>query len=294
MIKLRWKILPHEWAFGGFLLLTFLRVMWASPFSLTSMVFLALFVVGLALIEWAHERPTPLRWRIRLLWYPAAMGAAFAAIPMAVGEIGVPKADALLAPLDEKWLGMPAADYFLLVQSPLLTDIMVCGYVFFFIYLIVGPGYYCVVDLKRFRECFVGLFTIYAIGFFGYTVLPAGGPYQAVAFSEPLPEGPVAQYVLAIINRASNGVDVFPSIHGAVSLYLLLFDRQHYRARYELLLLPCLLLWLSTMYLRYHYAVDLIAALVLTGAGWLTVWLYRRSALARSVEQDAMVARLRG
>ena len=289
------KLLPHEWAFNAFVLLTLLRLLIAGEFvALPTVSFLAFLLVAVSLIIWTQDKPTPLRWRLRLLWYPCVMGLAFYIIPEAVRLLEVTSADTRLAALDESILGLPAADYFMFVQSPMLTDIMCLGYVFFFIYLIVGPGYYCIYDLRRFRECFVGMFTIYAIGFLGYTLLPAGGPYQALEFLEPLPEGPVAQQVLRFINQASNGVDVFPSIHVAISLYLLLFDRWNYRARYELMLLPCLLLWLSTVYLRYHYAVDLVAGAALSLIGLGIVWLYRRTKFAQTLEEEALVARLRG
>lgn len=292
MNRKRWTILPHEWAFNGFLLLTLLRLLVHGEFfAQSTAAFAAFLLAGAALIAWVDERPTPARWRVRLLWYPCVMGLSFYTIPGAVRALGLADADPLLAPLDEGLLGMPASDYFLLVQSPFMTDLMCSAYVFFFLYLIYGPGHYCVTDLRTFRACMVGLFTTYALGFIGYTVWPAGGPYQAVHFSGALPRGPLSEMVLPFINRASNGVDVFPSIHAGVSFYLLMFDRRHYRMRYELFLLPVLLLWLSTVYLRYHYAVDLIAGGLIAAIGLGVSWLYQRSALAERVEQQALVAR---
>ena len=154
------RVLPHEWAFGGFLLLTFLRLIFSGDFAdAATAAFLLFFMLSVALIWWTEKKPTPLRWRIRLLWYPSVMGLSFYTIPAAVAALGVPSADSFLAPLDEDLLGVPAAEYFSMVQSPLFTDIMCAGYVFFFIYLIFGPGYYCVRDMRLFRACIVGMFT---------------------------------------------------------------------------------------------------------------------------------------
>jgi membrane-associated phospholipid phosphatase len=56
---------------------------------------------------------------------------------------------------------------------------------------------------------------------------------------------------------------VFPSLHIAVSLFLWLTLLKDYR-RLGLLLTPLLvLLWASTIYLRYHYCIDLIAGVCL-------------------------------
>lgn len=293
MKKIRWQVLPHEWAFNAFLLFTFLRLLIAGPLASATWAFLAFVLVGVGLIEWTQRNPTPLRWRVRLLWYPSVMGLSFYAIPAAVKLLVLPSADGLLAHWDESFLGMPAADYFLILQGPLLTDIMSAGYLVFFVYLIIGPGYWCLFDMRLFRACFAGMFVTYALGFLGYTYLPAGGPYQAVPFAGDLPWGPLSGWVLPFINKASNGVDVFPSIHVGVSFYLLLFDRRHYRARFEVMLIPCILLWLSTVYLRYHYVVDLLAGVLIALIGLGVSWLYQRSALSRAVEQQALVAKLK-
>ena len=62
---------------------------------------------------------------------------------------------------------------------------MVAAYLFFFYILIFGPGWYCVHDLARFRACITGLFTTYALGFLGYTILPAGGPHLSMTQLPP-------------------------------------------------------------------------------------------------------------
>lgn len=291
--KVRWDVLPHEWAFGAFLLFTFLRLLFNAPLHLCTLIFLGFLLVSGGLIVWTGRKPTPLRWRLRLLWYPVVMGLSFYAIPEAVRLLEIPSADYLLAPFDESLMGLPAADYFLVLQTPLLTDIMASAYVFFFFYLIIGPGTYCLQNMRLFRACFVGMFTIYAVGFMGYTLWPAGGPYQAVEFAAPLPQGLLSQWILPIINQASNGVDVFPSIHVAISLYLLMFDYRHNPVRHQIVLLPCILLWLSTVYLRYHYAVDLLAGVAIALIGILVAIGYQRSKLSCTVEEEALVAKLR-
>ena len=76
-----------------------------------------------------------------------------------------------------------------------------------------------------------------------------------------------------VVQFGSNGFDVFPSLHCAVILYLLLFDRQHQPWRFKLLLLPCAGLCFSTLYLRYHYFIDLPCGLAL---GAFSLWLANR------------------
>jgi membrane-associated phospholipid phosphatase len=216
---------------------------------------------------------------VRLAWYFLAMGLVFYALPPAVRLLGVADADVLLQSADSLLLARPVADYFDAVRSPALTEVMVLAYLFFFYYLLLGPAHYCFRDLAGFRSCCAGLFSIYAVGLLCYSVLPAGGPHLAQHFAAPLASGPLGRLMLPVIDRSSNGIDVFPSIHVAVSAYLLGFDAQHHRRRFWRLLLPCVALCMSTLYLRYHYLTDLLAGAVLALAGLLLAGLYRRSRL---------------
>jgi len=117
--------------------------------------------------------------------------------------------------------------------------------------------------------------------------MPAGGPHLMLHFAAALPAGPLTRLMLPVVDGGSNGVDVFPSIHAAVSAYLLGFDALYHRRRFQRLLLPCVLLWLSTVYLRYHYLVDVAAGFTLALAGLAVVWLYQRSSLAQAIETEA-------
>jgi membrane-associated phospholipid phosphatase len=284
---LPWRTLPHEWAFGAMLLWLALRLLWQGPQGAACAgLLLACFLTGLGLTGWCTRQPSPLRWRIRLGWYFLAMGLVFYTLPTAVQLLGAANADRLLQSADRLLLARPVADYFDIVQSPALTEIMVLAYLFFFWYLLLGPAYYCFGKLRDFRCCVVGLFCIYAAGLLAYSALPAGGPHLAQHFATALPMGPLGRSMLPLIDRGSNGIDVFPSIHVAVSTYLLGFDALHHRRRFRRLLLPCLLLCISTLYLRYHYLVDLLAGAALALGGLVLAQWYRGSRLEREVQGE--------
>lgn len=278
------KPLPHEALFGGWLAAMALALCsTAGPFSPSTLLFAAYTLTSVALLIWCARQPNGLRWRVRLLWYPSAMGLAFYALPPAIAALHRPNADALLAGLDQQWLGAPVAQRLAPLLSPLTTDLLLLAYLFFFVVLVFGPGYYCVKNLPLFRKCIVGLFSLYALGFAGYVWLPAGGPYQYLTGLAPLPLGPLATLMRPVVKGASNGVDVFPSIHFAASLYLLVFDYWHRRRRFWLWLLPISALWLSTVYLRYHYLVDLAAGALVAAAGLAIAHTWSRSVQARGL-----------
>lgn len=284
-------MLPHEWAFGGFLAFMGLRTAWTGGRAAElAPAFFALLAVGVALTLWCNRQPSPLRWRLRLLWYPSAMGLTFYALPAAIAALGLHPVDGLLAGWDHALLGANAADFFNGLQSPLLSDAMMAAYVFFFWYLITGPAHYCIHDLPRLRSGFAGMFTIYALGFLGYSLLPAAGPHLALSFAQPLAEGPLTRLLVPPLAAGSNGIDAFPSIHVAISMYLLGFDWRHRPERARWLTLPCMALWVSTVYLRYHYLVDVFAgaALALFGLAVSAAW--ASSAQAMAVEARACLA----
>lgn len=274
------KLLPHEIAFGFFLAVTWLRLAFGlGPVHVFSLIFFASLLGAFGIWRWADANPTPQRWRLRLLYYPVVMGITFYALGGALPALGLAKVDAPLLNLDRALLGETPAVSYQSWSHPWLNDALMLGYLFFFIHLVVVPGIYCVRNLVQFRQCIVGLFTVYGIGFLSYTIFPAGGPHRWMEFHVPL-EGPfVIPATLAMVNSGSNGVDVFPSLHFAVSFYLLIFDWWHARSRFWICLVPCIALWCSTVLLRFHYFVDLVGGLVVASIG---LWIAARHAKSRA------------
>jgi len=290
--RARVTVLPHEWAFGFFLWLTGLRLFLAGGAARAwSLLFLGCLAGSMMVISWATRKPTPWRWRVRLLYYPSAMGLCFYAMGAAVPLLGIPQMDGLLLHWDQALLGETPAVAWEQYLRPWLMDVSMAGYLFFFYFLIAGPGYYCVRNIPLFRKCIVGLFTLYGISFIGYTLFPAGGPHRFMTFATPL-QGPlVLDWSLGIVNNGSNCVDVFPSIHFAAMLYLLWFDWRHYRRRFWWVLSPIVILWFATLYLRFHYFVDLLAGLAVTLCACAVARWYERSMLERRVASGELSAR---
>lgn len=274
------SILPHEIAFSVFLLVTWLRLTASlGATNLYSAMFFGCLLGAVGIWRWAEANPTPHRWRMRLLYYPVVMGLTFYSLGGALPALGLTKVDAPLLKLDRALLGETPAVSYQAWNQPWLNDTLMLGYLFFFIHLVAIPGIYCVRNLAQFRQCIVGLFTVYGIGFLSYTLFPAGGPHRWMEFHVPL-NGPfVIPATLAMVNSGSNGVDVFPSLHFAVSFYLLIFDWWHARRRFWICLIPCIILWCSTVLLRFHYFVDLIGGLVVALIG---LWIAARHARSTS------------
>lgn len=261
------KLLPHEACFGLFLVVTWLRLVFAAGFlDPHALAWLAGLVIAVALGGWARRRGTPRAWRLSLFFYPVAMNVYYGRLGGAVPKLHVPNADALLERIDAALVGPNLSVRLQPLMHPVLTEFFSACYFLFFVFLAFSMvNYVFCAELALARRFCAGLFTLYGLGFIGYTLLPAQGPWLALAgeFHTPLTGWAITQLNDAVVRAGSNRVDVFPSLHCAVSLFLLGFDRWHRPWRYRLYLVPCVGLWVSTIYLRYHYFVDCVCGLAL-------------------------------
>lgn len=116
------------------------------------------------------------------------------------------------------------------------------------------------------RDAFVtGFALLYALSFLGYLFVPARGPvvYQAADFQAPLAGGYFHDLVAASIERMGGPHGAFPSLHVGASVFACAFDLRHNRLR-GLIYVPIVAaIAVSTIALRYHYVVDLLAGLIL-------------------------------
>jgi hypothetical protein len=193
------------------------------------------------------------------------MNAVFLTMGSTALKVVSHRQDAVLQHIDAMLVGVTPSLRAQVLIAPWLTEILSFCYLLFFPYLLFSWVFYTWRGLANFRRLCVGLFTIYAVGFLGYSTVPAAGPHLAMAnqFTVPLTGWMFTRLNDYVVAHGSNGVDVFPSLHCAVSCYLLFFDRRHAPWRFRLYAVPCVGLWVATIYLRYHYCVDVVAGFAL-------------------------------
>ncbi len=275
-ISLPFGLLPHEGFFGGFLILTWLRLVVAvGPWDRDAFLYFGLLTVNLGLIAGCRARPTRMNWHLRLWYYPLVMNIVFPTMGSTAMKVSSHTFDPLLEHLDVALVGVTPSLRAQALVRPWLTEILSFCYLLFFPYLAFSVVQNARRGLPHFRGFIVGLFTIYAFGFLGYSWVPAAGPHLAMAerFTTPLTGWALTSLNARVVAEGSNGVDVFPSLHVAVSGFLLGFDWRHARWRHRLYVVPCVGLWFSTVYLRYHYLVDLLCGFALAA---FALWVAQR------------------
>ena len=282
-------VLPHEIGFFGLYGLVMSCLM-LSPLGLawTELAIWSVFATtSTALIFLAHRFPRLWTSRLRLGAYLLLMNAVYFRMGAVVTVTGGVHRDATLQHVDTLLFGRPLPQYFDGWSHPLVSEIASFCYFLLFPYIVFSCGRQ-LVRLRRApaeaKAFYAGFFLVYAIGFVGYLLVPARGPWLAIpeAFAHPVAGGWMTALNRGVVDRGSSGVDVFPSLHVAASAFMLFFDRRYARWRYRLYLPAAVGLWFSTLYLRFHYGIDVIA-------GALVAWVALRMAFAIARRDDESI-----
>jgi hypothetical protein len=193
------------------------------------------------------------------------------AIEIIVPALNRPTYDLALLRIDEQIFGQTPAVSLQEWSSPWFNEAMSGCYLCYLVYLYVCLGHAFLMPLPRTRHFVDWLTCVYAAGLVGYLLIPATGPLRAFPelFDTAL-EGPLLTPLnQSIVSNGSSVYDAFPSLHVLITCTLLEFDRQYCRWRFYLMLLPTVGIFTSAIYLRYHFAIDLLAGGALYVAAWL-------------------------
>jgi membrane-associated phospholipid phosphatase len=266
-------ILPHEYAFFALYAVVIVRLLLVRPVAWAELsVWLAFAVTSAALVLLTRRRDGIGTWRLRLGAYVLLMNAAYFSLGAVFTASGDVRRDALLQRADTLLFGRPAPLYFDGVVGSGIADLLSFCYFLLFPYILIS----CARQLVRLRRSpretrafYSGLFVVYAIGFLGYLFVPAQGAWldMPAAFQHPIAGGWMTAFNQRVVAQGSNRVDVFPSLHVAVSAFILFFDRRFALWRFRVYLPAAVGLWISTLYLRFHYGVDVLAGALLAMIG---------------------------
>lgn len=189
--------------------------------------------------------------------------------------------DAALIAWDQKLFGFQASVAIQRFISPPLTAWMEFAYFFHVLNIpVVACFIYARRSRRRFRELMSGMVVTVFFGLLGYVLVPAIGPLFTLRdrFTVPLDRpfsllNPETQLMdFARIRR-----DCFPSLHVGLSLVVWMYAYRNSRRLFWILSPFLVSLWISTVYLRYHYLVDVLAGLILAPlCFWLADWMFKR------------------
>jgi hypothetical protein len=200
--------------------------------------------------------------------------ASFLQLQYILPTAGHAPLDAQLHALDMRVFGLEPAMAWDRFVTPATTDWFAFFYYgYFFLIAVHVLPMLGVVKSGRFLAGFsFGFIWLYCVGHSLYTFVPAYGPYSYLAhgFKHTL-EGPLWwPLVRQAVDSVDGGArtDVFPSLHTALPTYLSIFsflNRKRLPFKYTWLPLSLFTTQIicATMFLRWHYLIDICAGLAL-------------------------------
>jgi len=185
----------------------------------------------------------------------------------------------------DRWLfGTDPTRWLSQFSHPIATEVLLVAYAsFYFVFLVPGVEVYRRPDRRAFHwmlfTCVYGFY----LTFVAYLFLPAVGPRLTLHDYATIETEPAGLWLTPYLRRfvdagdsiparapldAAKAVaqrDLFPSGHTMMSLVLVwCCFRYHLRTRYVVAVVGSLII-LATVFLRYHYVVDLIGGATLAG-----------------------------
>lgn len=212
---------------------------------------------------------------------PSAVMVTFAQLHYILPSARDVSYDAEIYALDKRLFGFEPAEAWDAFVTPATTEWFSFFYYLYFGILMVHVLPMTVLERRVpvLREFAWGIFWVFCIGQVTYMVVPGFGPYRLLgpAFAHPL-EGPtfwpLVQKTVASF-EGSRRTDIFPSLHTAVPSFFTLFAIRHrdkWPFRYTWLPMAFVTanIIVATMFLRWHYLLDVLAGLTLATSAFLT------------------------
>ena len=190
--------------------------------------------------------------------------------------------DPLLIAIDRWILRVDPTAWLAQFSNPYFTETLQVAYSLFYIFfLIIGYELYRRQDKEHFNRLRFAIAHGFILSYIGYFLLPAVGPrftlHDYSQIGRELPGVILTPYLRWFVDAgdsipagASNAVasamaqrDAFPSGHTMMTLVLISLGFQwRTRSRFFLLAIGSLLI-VATVYLRYHYVIDVLAGALL-------------------------------
>ena len=211
------------------------------------------------------------------------MAGAYAVLRLLLPALQPQLLDDKLVALDARLFGRTPAVWL----DPFVTPRTVEWFAFFYFshYWLLAThllGTLCFDAGRRRYELLLGFAIVAALGHSIYIAVPGVGPYGCaqLAFSHPLVGSVWWSRVQHAVSGAGAGLDIFPSMHTAFAVLIALHTVRYRReAPFSWSWLPtcfCVAnIVIATVFLRWHYGVDLIAGTLLAIGGYrVAIWLW--------------------
>lgn len=201
-------------------------------------------------------------------WYPVVfITATFKELTYLIPRLHPRDFDWELAAIDYRMYGVHPTVWMERFTFAPLTEVLQIIYAsYYFLPIILGAVLWRKRQFEKFHFWVFVLMLGFYLSYLGYIAVPAIGPRFILADQQSAPLTGVFFYetIRAALDRAEGITrDCFPSGHTELTILVLYYAHRFHRRTFRWMLAPGCLLIFSTVYLRYHYVIDVIAGAAL-------------------------------
>lgn len=160
--------------------------------------------------------------------------------------------DSVVTPITTEWFAFFYFSYFFLLAIHVIPILMLSK------------------NARLLGEFALGMLLVFCIGHTVYMLVPGFGPYKAMAghFQHELPHGMWMDMVLSTVATGGAQMDIFPSLHTAAPTFIAMFSFRHrnklpFKYTWPVVVFFAVNIIIATMFLRWHYIIDVVAGLTL-------------------------------
>lgn len=208
--------------------------------------------------------------------------------------------DQLFIKMDFLIFGVNPTQWAYRYENPLLTELLQIVYAYYYPMIVVfGLELYIWYRYKEFKYTIFIVFFSFYFSYLLYFIFPANGPrfhlHNFGTISNELPGLLFTEPIRAFLNFGESipqGVpnpqvfvqrDAMPSLH-IITAFLIMYLSRKFRSKSFYFYLPYLFLMaIATIYLRYHYVVDIIGGIIVAlFTIWITKIVYKGKSIPES------------
>ncbi|MFN8208797.1 MAG: phosphatase PAP2 family protein [Bacteroidales bacterium] len=275
------SLLPVDWAVFAYILLTavlniaFYNRVPGGPSHL--LVRLAVVLIAVALIWLSATTPSRLL-RFMRYFYPLATLAYFYGETYFYHSLFFPYFDGLIMQVDQAIFGFqPSLEFSRVFHWTWLNELM--NFAYFFYYIMIFGVCFAVYRYNslNFNRCIFAVMQSFFIYYLVFILFPVMGPQ--FWFPEPLNKLADAGIFRELVKFAQEvgeyPTGAFPSSHVAMSVILCIITYKYVIQLFPFALAIAMLLTLSAVYIKAHYASDIIGGIITAPfIYWLSTLVY--------------------
>ena len=204
-------------------------------------------------------------------WYPVALiFVTFKELTLLIPRFHPRDFDAILAAIDYRLFGVNPTVWLERVTWAPLTEILQLTYsTYYFLPVILGAVLWSKGWFDKFHFWVFTVVLGFYLSYFGYIAVPAIGPRFLTSIVEAQTTPLTGVLFFSTIREALDRVegitrDCFPSGHTELTLLVLYYAHKFHRKTFWWLLPVGTGIIISTVYLRYHYVIDVVAGALLS------------------------------